>query len=75
MMATSTEPPPYVRSATPPIPSGTKPLQHQVAGHVFGRRNGQNYNKVGQFLMLLIDVSLFFADLRSCAINNVLKRE
>jgi len=44
----------YVRSTTPPIPTGTKPLQHQVAGHVFGRPNGQNYNKVGQLLLLML---------------------
>ena len=36
-----------VRCATPPIPSGTKPLQHQVAGHVFGRPNGHSDNKIG----------------------------
>jgi len=57
-MATSVNTPAYVRSTTPPVPAGTKPLQHQVAGHVFGRRNGQNYNKIGTitatlFLLLL----------------------
>ena len=42
-MATSAE-----RSKTPPIPSGTRPLQHQVAGHVFGRSNGHTGDKIGQ---------------------------
>jgi len=40
------------RSVTPPVPAGTEPLQHQVAGHVFGRPNGQNRNKIGQLLTL-----------------------
>jgi len=40
------------RSVTPPVPAGTEPLQHQVAGHVFGRPNGQNRNKIGQILAL-----------------------
>jgi hypothetical protein len=37
----------FVRSQTPPIPEGTKPLQLQVAGHVFGRANGHKKNKIG----------------------------
>ena len=40
--------PVYVRCMTPPLPCGVTPLQHQVAGHVHGRRNGQHDNKVGQ---------------------------
>ena len=35
------------RSRTPPIPEGTRPLQLQAAGHVFGRANGQKKNKIG----------------------------
>lgn len=43
----STDEPVLDRSKTPPIPTGTKPLQHQVAGHIFGRSNGQRVNKIG----------------------------
>lgn len=32
---------------SPPVPQGTKPLPHQVAGHVFGRDNGHKKNKIG----------------------------
>ena len=52
------------RSKTPPIPSGTMPLQHQVAGHVFGRSNGHIVSKIGQcccfyFVDVLCNVNLF----------------
>lgn len=33
---------------SPPVPQGTKPLPHQVAGHVFGRDNGHKKNKIGE---------------------------
>lgn len=32
---------------SPPVPHGTKPLPHQVAGHIFGRDNGHKKNKIG----------------------------
>jgi len=45
---------PSERSRTPPIPEGTRPLQLQVAGHVFGRANGQKRNKIGKFSDFLL---------------------
>ncbi|ESO12252.1 hypothetical protein HELRODRAFT_158730 [Helobdella robusta] len=36
-----------VWKSLPPVPKGVKPLDHQVAGHVFGRPNGQKQNQLG----------------------------
>jgi len=64
-MAVSVEPELVLdRSKTPPIPSGTMPLQHQVAGHVFGRSNGHIVSKIGQcccfyFVDVFCNVNLF----------------
>lgn len=43
---------------SPPIPQGTKPLAHQVAGHVFGRDNGHKKNKIGKFVVMSMTISL-----------------
>lgn len=48
VMATSEEPEHILDcSGMPPIPAGTRPLEHQVAGHMFGRSNGQKVDKIG----------------------------